>query len=211
MRIARAVVDGQPRIVVKDDGIDPARAHATRTTPSPRSASVRSGASAAWAGGRRRRRSNSLAPVAGAGKIIAVGLNYADHTAETGLTQPERPADLREVRDLDHRPARRHRGARPPHAQVDYEAELALVIGRRLRRTDARDARRRRRLHGRQRRVGPRRAVRRRAVDARQVVRHASPRSGRGSSPPTSSATRRRTASTPRSTARLCRTTTRRR
>ncbi|MDG9415064.1 fumarylacetoacetate hydrolase family protein, partial [Streptococcus pneumoniae] len=32
-----------------------------------------------------------LAPVATAGKIIAVGLNYVDHTAETGFAQPERP------------------------------------------------------------------------------------------------------------------------
>ncbi|RIK75339.1 MAG: fumarylacetoacetate hydrolase [Planctomycetota bacterium] len=74
-----------------------------------------------------------LAPVLDPQKIICVGLNYADHAAETGakhgdepvifckfptaLRGPEAPIELP-----------------PESSQVDYEAELVIVIGRRARR-----------------------------------------------------------------------------
>jgi 2-keto-4-pentenoate hydratase/2-oxohepta-3-ene-1,7-dioic acid hydratase in catechol pathway len=74
-----------------------------------------------------------LPPVLEPQKIICVGLNYADHAAETGaiagdepvifckfptsLLAPEAPIEL------------------PPESnQVDYEGELVVVIGRRARR-----------------------------------------------------------------------------
>ncbi len=65
-------------------------------------------------------------------KIVAVGLNYADHAREAGKPMPKEPlfwfkATTALVPD----------GAKLeipfPHHRVDYEAELAIVIGRRVR------------------------------------------------------------------------------
>lgn len=80
-----------------------------------------------------------LAPVLDPQKIICVGLNYADHAAETGakagdepvifckfptaLRGPDAPIEL------------------PPESnEVDYEAELVVVIGHRARRVNRGDA-----------------------------------------------------------------------
>jgi 2-keto-4-pentenoate hydratase/2-oxohepta-3-ene-1,7-dioic acid hydratase in catechol pathway len=73
----------------------------------------------------------TLTPVAPS-KIIAVGLNYADHARETGKTLPKEPlfwfkATTSLIPDGGkiEIPFSNHR--------VDYEAELAIVIGRRIR------------------------------------------------------------------------------
>ena len=130
MRIARTVIAGQPRIVVKDDV-------STRIAPAshPDDAlaaieSVRSGASASWDSVDEAALALS-APVAGAGKIVAVGLNYADHTSETGFTQPERPLTFAKYGTSIVGPAADI--IVPDHiaTQVDYEVELTLLIGRR--------------------------------------------------------------------------------
>ncbi|KQO97005.1 fumarylacetoacetate hydrolase family protein [Leifsonia sp. Leaf264] len=129
MRIARAVVDGQPRIVVKDEA-------SIRLAPSSHVddalaaiASVRSGASASWPAVDEAAL-ELLAPVTSAGKIIAVGLNYADHTSETGIVQPERPLTFAKYSSSIAGP--RDTVVVPDHltAQVDYEAELTVLIGR---------------------------------------------------------------------------------
>ncbi len=72
-------------------------------------------------------------------KIVAVGLNYSDHAAELGFPLPEEPVLF----------------LKPPSAiiydggtviypsdigRLDYEAELAVVIGKEARRVLARDA-----------------------------------------------------------------------
>ena len=71
-------------------------------------------------------------PVAGIRKFIAVGLNYADHARETGKELPKEPLFwLKATTSLIpdggkiEIPFRKHR--------TDYEAELAIVIGRRIR------------------------------------------------------------------------------
>lgn len=81
-----------------------------------------------------------LPPVLDPQKVLCVGLNYADHAKETGakpgdepvifcklpstLTGPEAPIEL------------------PPESiEVDYEAELVVVIGRRARRVSRETAR----------------------------------------------------------------------
>jgi 2-keto-4-pentenoate hydratase/2-oxohepta-3-ene-1,7-dioic acid hydratase in catechol pathway len=92
--------------------------------------SVRSGASAQWETADEASLS-LLAPVRTAGKIIAVGLNYADHTSETGFTQPERPLTFAKYASSLTGPTEDI--VVPGHLtqQVDYEAELTLLIGRR--------------------------------------------------------------------------------
>jgi len=81
-----------------------------------------------------------LAPVI-PGKVVAVGLNYRDHAEEVGLPVPETPI-------LFLKPATSVIGPnqtiRLPSSsrRVDYEAELAVVIGHRARRVSEDAARR---------------------------------------------------------------------
>ncbi len=67
-------------------------------------------------------------PLAGIGNLIAIGLNYRDHAAETGLALPTEPVVFS-----------KHTGALagpfdplpipPGTAKLDWEVELAVVIG----------------------------------------------------------------------------------
>jgi 2-keto-4-pentenoate hydratase/2-oxohepta-3-ene-1,7-dioic acid hydratase in catechol pathway len=72
------------------------------------------------------------APLARPGKIVAIGLNYEDHAAETGAEIPEKPVVFAKYPNTIIGPGTPIRI--PPIAeQIDYEAELAVVIGRRAR------------------------------------------------------------------------------
>ena len=80
------------------------------------------------------------APIPDPEKIVCVGLNYRDHAEETGQEIPQNPMWFAKFRNslcgsgaTIVLPA-----AHPDH--VDYEAELALVIGRRARNVAERDA-----------------------------------------------------------------------
>jgi len=80
-----------------------------------------------------------LAPVPRPGKIVCVGLNYRDHAKETGAAIPDEPVLFSKFANSVVGP-----GADvvvPPRAgNIDYEAELAVVIGRRASRVAAADA-----------------------------------------------------------------------
>jgi 2-keto-4-pentenoate hydratase/2-oxohepta-3-ene-1,7-dioic acid hydratase in catechol pathway len=71
-----------------------------------------------------------LAPLPRPGKIVCVGLNYRDHANETGQPIPSEPVLFSKYANSVVGP-----GADvvvPPDAdKIDYEAELAVVIGRR--------------------------------------------------------------------------------
>lgn len=79
-------------------------------------------------------------PVADIGKIVCVGLNYSDHAAETGQAIPNEPV-------LFMKPTTTLQGPNdpivlPPGAQkVDWEVELALIIGKRASYVSLEDAR----------------------------------------------------------------------
>jgi acylpyruvate hydrolase len=84
--------------------------------------------------------SELLAPVIRPGKTICVGLNYFDHAAELGKTAPEVPTLFSKVstaltgpRNDIHLPGL--------STEVDWEAELAVVIGKRTTRADEEQAR----------------------------------------------------------------------
>ncbi|WP_395695851.1 fumarylacetoacetate hydrolase family protein [Nocardioides sp.] len=79
-----------------------------------------------------------LAPVA-PGKIICVGLNYRDHAEETGLDIPERPLLFAKFPSAVTGP-RAPILVLPETTQLDYEAELGIVIGRPGRDITERDA-----------------------------------------------------------------------
>ena len=84
--------------------------------------------------------SELLAPVPRPGKVVAIGRNYPEHAAEEGAKPPPTPlvfakwpssvigqgADVRWDPSLT--------------AEVDYEAELAVIIGRRARRVSTGEA-----------------------------------------------------------------------
>lgn len=73
-------------------------------------------------------------------KIVAIGLNYLDHIRETGLDVPSRPLVFTKfttsvIGDGDEIVINRELSAR-----VDWEVELAVVIGKRMSRVSSRDA-----------------------------------------------------------------------
>jgi len=80
-----------------------------------------------------------LPPVTQPGKIICLGLNYVDHATEGGHAKPSYPSFfLRVATSLT---GHREPIMRPQcSTQLDYEAELAVVIGRRARHLRESDA-----------------------------------------------------------------------
>jgi 2-keto-4-pentenoate hydratase/2-oxohepta-3-ene-1,7-dioic acid hydratase in catechol pathway len=70
------------------------------------------------------------APVPDPGKVICIGLNYRDHAAESGMEPPPEPVVFSKFSSAVIGP---EEAIRLPavSAQVDYEAELVVVIGRR--------------------------------------------------------------------------------
>ncbi|MBS0467038.1 MAG: fumarylacetoacetate hydrolase family protein [Proteobacteria bacterium] len=78
-------------------------------------------------------------PVAGIGKIVCVGLNYADHAAEAGLPLPAEPVLFMKATSAlsgPHDPVNIPPGA----LKTDWEVELGVVIGTRMRQVEPADA-----------------------------------------------------------------------
>ena len=76
-----------------------------------------------------------LAPIPDPDKILCIGLNYRDHAEETGTPEPPAPIVFAKFRNSLAGPA--DPIVLPEASQaVDYEAELAVVIGRRCRNVD---------------------------------------------------------------------------
>lgn len=79
-----------------------------------------------------------LAPVV-PGKIVGIGRNYRDHAAELGNPMPEEPLLFLKAPSSVIGP--KAPVVLPPESErVEYEGEIALVIGRRLTRCDAAEA-----------------------------------------------------------------------
>jgi len=70
-----------------------------------------------------------FAPVPRPGKLICIGLNYRDHAKESNMPLPEKPVVFSKFSSAVIAPGE---PVVLPHSsrQVDYEAELAVVIGR---------------------------------------------------------------------------------
>ena len=77
-----------------------------------------------------------FAPVPRPAKLICIGLNYRDHAAESNMPIPERPVIFSKFPTCVIAPG--EPVVIPPTSnQVDYEAELAVVIGRRAKNVKA--------------------------------------------------------------------------
>ena len=74
-----------------------------------------------------------LAPVPRPGKVVAIGRNYADHATEEGAVPPTSPLLFAKFPSSVVGPGADIRWDPALTDQVDYEAELAVVIGRRTR------------------------------------------------------------------------------
>jgi 2-keto-4-pentenoate hydratase/2-oxohepta-3-ene-1,7-dioic acid hydratase in catechol pathway len=71
-------------------------------------------------------------PLTGIGKMVCIGLNYTDHATEVGLALPSEPTFFIKASSAINGPTDpivRPRGAQ----KLDYEVELAVVIGREAR------------------------------------------------------------------------------
>jgi 2-keto-4-pentenoate hydratase/2-oxohepta-3-ene-1,7-dioic acid hydratase in catechol pathway len=74
-----------------------------------------------------------LAPLANPSKILAAGLNYADHARESGTPPPSVPMLFAKTTNTLIGPGDPIVFRAADTTQVDYEAELGVVIGRRAR------------------------------------------------------------------------------
>jgi 2-keto-4-pentenoate hydratase/2-oxohepta-3-ene-1,7-dioic acid hydratase in catechol pathway len=86
-----------------------------------------------------RGRSRLGCPLAGIGKMVCIGLNYSDHAREVGRPAPEEPTLFIKANSAlngPYDPIVRPRGA----LKLDYEVELAAVIGRDARSVDDAEA-----------------------------------------------------------------------
>jgi 2-keto-4-pentenoate hydratase/2-oxohepta-3-ene-1,7-dioic acid hydratase in catechol pathway len=81
-----------------------------------------------------------VSPIPDPGKIVAIGLNYADHAAEGGLNVPKAPLVFAKFPSTVVGPGDDVTWDRGLTDQVDYEAELGVVIGRRARNVAEADA-----------------------------------------------------------------------
>lgn len=80
------------------------------------------------------------APLRAPSKIIAIGLNYMDHVKETGLTEPPRPLVFAKFLNSLAGPGDEISWPAGLTEKVDWEAELATVVGRQLRDVSVEDA-----------------------------------------------------------------------
>jgi 2-keto-4-pentenoate hydratase/2-oxohepta-3-ene-1,7-dioic acid hydratase in catechol pathway len=76
------------------------------------------------------------APVPRPGKVLCIGLNYRDHAAESNMQIPEKPVVFSKFSSCVIAPGEPVVIPSTSH-QVDYEAELAVVIGRRAKHVPA--------------------------------------------------------------------------
>ena len=79
------------------------------------------------------------APIARPPKFLAVGLNYADHVAESGIDPPAHPTIFNKQSTCVTGPTDPIHLPRASHV-LDYEGELGFVIGRRCRHVSRDDA-----------------------------------------------------------------------
>lgn len=139
MRAVRVNLQGRPRIGLQD-------ATGLRLVPEPRGDLIGTLARDGW-GGLDAEATDRLvgsdirylAPVPRPGKILGVGLNYADHAEEQGLENPDHPILFAKMPTAVIGPG----DPIPLHSiteQTDYEAELAVVIGHRVRGVSASQA-----------------------------------------------------------------------
>jgi 2-keto-4-pentenoate hydratase/2-oxohepta-3-ene-1,7-dioic acid hydratase in catechol pathway len=103
-------------------------------------AAAREAAGAALEGGEALRAGMLDAPLQAPSKVACVGLNYHDHCRETGMAAPERPLIFAKFPSSLVGPDAAIEWPDGLTEQVDWEVELTVVIGRRIRHAGEREA-----------------------------------------------------------------------
>jgi 5-carboxymethyl-2-hydroxymuconate isomerase len=130
MRYATLLVDGSPHVAAADgDGFRLTQGGGGRSLSDLLSLAPSERDSALAAGERAPEAAIVLAPLRPA-SIVAIGLNYLDHIRETGMDRPQRPLVFVKLRSSVIGPGDAVRIDSELTQQVDWEVELAAVIGR---------------------------------------------------------------------------------
>jgi 2-keto-4-pentenoate hydratase/2-oxohepta-3-ene-1,7-dioic acid hydratase in catechol pathway len=81
-----------------------------------------------------------MSPILNPSKIVAIGLNYMDHCREQGIQPPKRPTTFTKFPSSIIGPGDEIRWNSDLTQKVDWEVELAVVIGKTARNVPAEDA-----------------------------------------------------------------------
>ncbi len=135
MRMHAIMTQDGPASVVTRPGGDPVGREEAETLLAP----IRDVVPGLVAGPGEADRPPWLAPLR-PGKVVAIGLNYADHIREAGLDTPQRPLVFAKFTSSVCGPHDDIVVDRRLTERVDWEVELTVVIGRRMRDVQAADA-----------------------------------------------------------------------
>jgi 2-keto-4-pentenoate hydratase/2-oxohepta-3-ene-1,7-dioic acid hydratase in catechol pathway len=129
MRIAN--VDGRVKLVVSGGAVDIERASDGQFSSEPQAAYERFEELRDWAGGVGDAEepfdpTGASSPVPAPRQIFGIGLNYADHAAESGFTKPAAPVVFTKFASSI---AGAHTTVTIPPGSVDWEVEVVAVIG----------------------------------------------------------------------------------
>jgi 2-keto-4-pentenoate hydratase/2-oxohepta-3-ene-1,7-dioic acid hydratase in catechol pathway len=136
MRVGTAVIGEQQRAVVERDGV----LYPLAGAGAPLETLVAAGAPLAPLTGADPLDGARLTVPLAPGKIVAIGLNYMDHIREAGMERPQRPLVFTKFTTSligDGEPIRIDRAITE---RVDWEVELAVVVGRAMTRVAPQDA-----------------------------------------------------------------------
>jgi 5-carboxymethyl-2-hydroxymuconate isomerase len=128
MRLGCIDKGGQRTLVVERDG----ELMVVPDAPGPLELLLRSGADLAELGAPEANGDARLLAPLLPGKVVAIGLNYMDHVRETGMATPERPLVFAKFPSSVIGPDEPIVIDRGVTERVDWEVELGVVIGRRL-------------------------------------------------------------------------------
>ena len=143
MRLAHLKDAERPLAAVREDRVVPLQLDGIATVDDLIAAGPdawRAAEDAAAGDGEPLRAGMLAAPVAAPSKIACVGLNYHDHCRETGMAAPERPLIFAKFASSLTGPDDEIEWPGALTEQVDWEVELAVVIGRRTHRAEPDEA-----------------------------------------------------------------------
>ena len=140
MRYLTVEVDGRPHVALAgEDGLRAVRGGANRTLSELLALADDQRDAALAPDGTLPADARVLAPLRPA-SIVCIGLNYLDHVRETGMDAPTRPLVFSKLRSSVIGPGEAIRIDPAVTTQVDWEVELAVVIGRAAQRVPVEEA-----------------------------------------------------------------------
>jgi 2,4-didehydro-3-deoxy-L-rhamnonate hydrolase len=130
MRVAN--VDGRLKLIVPTGSVDVERASGGKFSSDPQVAYAHFEELRNWADGVEAADepfdpTTACSPVPAPRQVFAIGLNYADHAAESGLAKPDTPVVFTKFPSAIAGPVTT---VQLPPGSVDWEVELVVVIGK---------------------------------------------------------------------------------